>query len=60
MLKMRRKYCCRRNDIGKDTTQIKNGFMTGRPEIFNKNTLLRFYFCSIILKLVVHQVAFNL
>jgi hypothetical protein len=43
-----------------DTTQIKDGFMRGRPEIFDNNTLLWFYFCSIMLKLVVYQVVFNL
>jgi hypothetical protein len=52
MLRMGREYSCGRKDIGKDTTQIKDGFMRGGPEISDKNTLLWFYFCNIILKLV--------
>jgi len=60
MLRMGREYSCGRKDIGKDTTPIKNGFMRGRPEISDKNKFLWFYFCSIILKLVVYQAVFNL
>jgi len=60
MLRMGREYSCGRKDIGRDTIQIKDGFMRGRPEIFDKNKLLWFYFCSKILKLVVYQVVFNL
>jgi hypothetical protein len=48
MLRMGREYSCGRKDTGKDTTQIKDGFMRGRPEIFDKTTLLWLYFCSII------------
>jgi hypothetical protein len=54
MLRMGREYSCGKKDIGKDTTPINDGFMRGRPGIFDKNTLLWFYFCSIILKLVVY------
>jgi len=48
MLRMGREYSCGRKDTGKDTTQIKDGFMTGRPEIFDNTTLLWLYVCSII------------
>jgi hypothetical protein len=42
MLRKGRKYSCGRKNIGKDTTQIKDGFMRGHSEIFDKNTLLCF------------------
>jgi hypothetical protein len=33
---MGREYSCGKKGIGKDTTQIKDGFMRGRPEIFER------------------------